>query len=281
MQQQSHVDTISGVHGTQHSSAHASHSADPFANIRRNDSKGGEGGYIGDIFFHRQIQRYEEQLQFLNSNKADMAGTSVGISETKLRFMSFIAGHVIFVSLCSLLVGMIVFALFLQATGQYLIAYLILGIFLSHTFFPGYVVYLMKRHVSSKKFTGRFHKKILSAWHAFELTYILNIVGVYFMSLINWISIKEQLLLKIESKTSILNKFYKFVVNKINFESIAPVMEHLTVGLLFFFIIYMVLAYITNKRAVVEQEVNTFEHNKERLRPIQLARIKAGKFKMD
>ncbi len=251
---------------------------DPFETWGVHKDKNGAsstgGGLLASIFLHSQIQAYEEQLQFLNASKSDFAGTSVGESDTFFRFLSIRVGGVLMVSLFSLIFAIIVFV-WVYIVSEPLIAYLSFVIILCHSFFPGYITYGMRRFVV-KEFTTKFYSKIIGVWHGFEFTYLFSISFVFFLQTFNWG--KLELYFKNYTFTSkIAEKFIQHHLHNISFNKMPEILEQLSLAMLMTLIIYIISMYMVNKRAVCESVENLFAHDKEQLRPAQLARRKAGK----
>lgn len=258
------------------------HSADPFKEYgvgekkHRAGAKEG-GGFLTSFLFHAQVQGYEEELQYLNSNKADLAGTSVGLSDTFLRFLTIRAGTISVTSYISLLIASIAFvSIFILANN--IVAYLITTFILLHTFFPGYIIYGMKKYVMGEKFTKKFYRKILSAWHGFEFLYVFNIVIVFFLRKWDWEIVSNKYHSWVESKT-ILSKIFQKYVPSIHLDNIPNALDHLLIILLSGFILYSISMFFIDKNSVKEQRDNLFEHDKERLRPAEMAKKDAGRYK--
>lgn len=271
---------FSGGNTSTQSTIHGTSASDPFYNIPKKESKPSETSFFATVFLHSKIQGYEAELQGLLSNKADETGTSDSISETRFRFLSLSASSIITVSLMSLVSGVILFLLFIQTSLLWL-SYSILFLFLTHSFFPAYICYTMKRHTNlkEKKFTYRFQKKILNSWRGYEFLYILNIAISYFLSTLDWNKIEVILGDKLNNN-SLVNKFYSFVLSHIDFSLFSNSFLHLTVALIIGLIAYCIMVFFVSKSATKEQKDIEFEYMKEKLRPIELARIKAGKYKI-
>jgi len=271
------------VHGNnQHSAGHNmrnthTHENDPFkvygsdsgANSRKSS------GFFMNWLLHKQIQNYEIEIQYLNSSKVDIAGTSVGVSDTRMRFLSLAASGVVLASLFSLLLMFVIFL------GSYLylgtlVAYLLGFAILLHGSFPGYIAYGMKKFVLGEKFTGQFYKKVLGAWHGFEVCYLGFIGIVYSFSILDWNLFKESLLSKLVGSSTIKQYLFK-LVNPLDFSKAELLFEHMVICLLCFFIVYAFSMYLVNKKSSINQKELSFEHAKENKNAFDLARMKAGR----
>jgi len=232
------------------------------------------GGVLASIFMHVQIQSYEEQLQFLNASKADFAQTSVGESDTFFRFLGIRAVSVVMTSLLSMVTGMILFIWIAMKTELFL-GYILLFIFLTHSFFPGYISYRMKKF-TLKEFTTKYYKKVLTAWHSFELFYILLLLGVGFLRTLRW-DIIELFVRNIEFSSTIGKKFFLPLLEKVDLDKMPYALEHLFLALLSMLVLYAFSMFSVHKSAEKGMEKSFLAHDKEKLRPAQIVRIKAGK----
>ncbi len=271
----------SNVGGGAHSPISAAHTAakDPFQGLskeRNSGEKGSSTGIFGDLFLHKKVQVFEEQLQHLNSSKADMSSTSVGLSDTKFRFLSIGASTIIITSLLSLVFAMIAFVLIAMFTKEILLAGMAFVFIIGHSFFPGYIIYGMKKFVNRKTFTFKFYNKMINVWRWFEILYVINIGLLFYIQTLNWNNINNLVIDKISSIT-ILKKVLLPRMSNVNLSDMPYILDSLIVCTLIGLILYMVAMFIVSKSAIKEQVENTYDHDRERLRPAQLARKRAGK----
>lgn len=270
-----------GGASTQNSQAYNNNSyKDPLEHYSERVSKGNsnpqsQGSFLDTFILHGQVQACESELQFLNSNKSDQGGTSVGISDSKLRFL-VIKSHGIFqVAFWSIILNFILFSIFFLYVNQ-IGAFLLSTALLFHAFFPAYIIYGMKRFVGGEKFTKKFYLKMMNLWRFFEITYLCILFGVIYLTTLDW----NVAFVKIVTWLASI-KFIGPILAKL-FMKIEPLSLHLlfqVYGLILLvgIIGYLIMIYRRRNTASKEQEDIKFEHDKETLRAIQIARIKAGK----
>ena len=272
-----------GGYGTQASQAYNNNNyRDPLEHYSesKNSASGSKSNFsfLDTFILHGQVQSYESELQFLNSNKSDQGGTSVGISDSKLRFLVIKSQGIVFVSFWSMFLNFIAFALLFINFSQ-LFAVVISALMLMHAFFPAYIIYAMKRFVIGEKFTKKFYKKMLNVWRFFEFMYLSFFGVVLYLQQLDWVVVRKEIIEYFLS-IKIIGKLIAVYFSKIPVESLSLMFEVYGLVMLVGIIGYLIMAYLRNKEGVKEQEKILFDHSRETLRPIQLCRIAAGKLKI-
>lgn len=262
----------------QSSAANTSHQIkDPLDHIRERESKKEGMGFWHKFIFHEEIQAAEAELQFLNSVKSDKGGTSVGISDARLRFLAFKSHGIIRMSILSLLFSTFCFIGLFFFVSQ--LAAVSISIFIMfHTFFPAYIVYGMKRFIDGERFTKPFYTKILTIWRVFEVIYLLFTALIVYLSKINWFGVIEHLK-NYQIKLKVFKKILVQLLDKLQPEQISLMFSVYGMILLIGIIGYLLIIYKRIKWAKNLQRDISFEHSKEIKRPAQLARIKSGKIR--
>lgn len=245
--------------------------------MERDNSKSNEGGGLGSFFLHDQVHACEVELQLLNSAKSDEGGTSVGISDATLRFLAIRSVGIIKTSMISLFgIFLLYFIIFIYINQLIAIAFALFS--LSHTLYPGYIVYGMKRFISRKgKFTKPFSNKISNAWRAFEVIYIFTIIAL--IALLTRYKIVVTFVEESLNGNKYSSKIYSIFTSKIPLESFNGIYESFLFVMLTSLLIYIFVIKNRTTFAKEERKKINFEHSKETLRPLQLARIKCGKLK--
>lgn len=260
----------------QSNAAHNSHQVkDPLDHIREKDSKKEGLGFWHRFIFHEEIQAAEAELQYLNSTKSDKGGTSVGISDARLRFLALKSHGIIkmsFISLCICSFSFVGLYFFVSQLAAVLVSLFILF----HTFFPAYIVYGMERFVDGDRFTKPFFTKIRTIWRVFEFTYLMFTVAIIYLSKVNWNMLFENIK-NYEMKLKLFKKVMVYVLQKFQPEQIAMMFSVYGMVLLLGIVGYLLVSYKRAKWARKIQNEIIFEHSKEIKRPAQLARIKSGK----
>ena len=272
--------SFSGGQNTQFSAAQNHHTVkDPLDYYYKDKgSKSENGGFWKRFIFHEQVQDSEMELQYLNATKSDHGGTSVGVSDAKLRFLGLKSYGIINIAFISLFLNFVVFFVLFNFAGQ-LLAFIFSLIMFSHVLFPGYVIYGMKRFTTKKgKFTTKYFYKIKGIWKIFEIIFLSLIGLVTYLTTIDF-AIKLALLQQsISNKVAL--KLLKIVTSKINFDLLQGMFKVYLLIMLIALLVYIVMAYLRNKSSIKVQSEIEFEHNKEVKRPAELARIKMGKLKI-
>lgn len=271
--------SFSGAQNTQFSQAQGNNgSKDPLDYYYKNGDSGKDGpSFWGTFIFHDQVQDTEMELQYLNATKSDFGGTSVGVSDAKLRFLGIKSYGIIKVSFVSLLLNFIIFAILFNFAGQ-LIGFVFSLVMFIHVFFPGHVIYGMKRFTTKNgRFTTKYLKKIKSIWRLFEGTFLLAIGGVAYLSTIDYVAILTSFQAGLTNKIFI--KLASMVTSKVDFKMFQGMFQVYLLVMLIAFLFYIIMAYIRSKKSAIVQKEIEFEHNKEIKRPAELARIRMGKLK--
>lgn len=271
--------SFSGAQGTQFSAAQNHHTVkDPMDFYYKDKgSKTEGGGFWTRFIFHEQVQDTEMELQYLNATKSDHGGTSVGVSDAKLRFLGLKSYGIINMSFVSLFLGFILFFVLFNFASQ-MLAFVFTLLFFIHTLFPAYVIYGMKRFTTNNgKFTTKYFKKIKSIWRIFEFSFVGAIFGVAYLTTINFVAKYESLKLLVHNK--VLLKLMGILTSKINIGQLSGLFSVYLLVMLISFLCYIVVIYIRSKNSLKVQKEIEFEHNKEIRRPAELARIRMGKLK--
>jgi hypothetical protein len=271
--------SFNGAQHTQFSAAQNHHTVkDPLDYYYK--EKGGNsenGGFWKRFIFHEQVQDTEMELQYLNATKSDHGGTSVGVSDAKLRFLGLKSYGIINVAFISLVLNLLIFFILFNFAGQ-LLAFIFSLIMFIHVLFPGYVIYGMKRFTTKKgKFTTKYYQKIKAIWRLFELIFLTSIGAVFYLTTINYSQKIE--LLKEMTTNKVFLKLIKITTSKINFEQLQGMFKVYLLIMLITFLVYIIVIYIRKKSSHKVQKEIEFEHNKEIKRPAELARIRMGKLK--
>ncbi|AXH16421.1 hypothetical protein CP985_03485 [Malaciobacter mytili LMG 24559] len=264
-------------YNNQHSAAHNNNSSakDPLDYFYSKDSKSSNGSFK-NFCFHEQIQDCEMELQYLHSNKSDFGGTTVGVSDSKMRFLGIKSYGIINNSIISIILNFIVFSFLFLEVSQ-LLAIICSILMLIHVLFPGYIAYGMKRFTNEKgKFTYRYYKKILNIWHTFEFIYLSILLTFIYLCTINVYQIITDYMVSIQHRT-ILHKVFNIFLSRIDLTQINTLIEVFTLSLLIGLFGYLVMIIRRTKYSEKIRKEIEFEHLKETRRPAELARIKAGK----
>lgn len=272
--------SFSGAQNTQFSAAQNHHTVkDPLDYYYKEKGSGSEnGGFWKRFIFHEQVQDSEMELQYLNATKSDHGGTSVGVSDAKLRFLGLKSYGIINVAFISLLLNFLAFFILFNFAGQ-LLAFIFSIIMFSHVLFPGFVIYGMKRFTTKKgKFTTKYFQKIKGIWRIFEIAFITSMCAIAYLSTIDYQT--KITLLQQTITNKVLLKLLKMITTKIDFVLIQGMFSVYLLVMLIAFLGYIIMGYIRNKKSIKVQEEIEFEHNKEIKRPAELARIKMGKLKI-
>lgn len=271
--------SFNGAQHTQFSAAQNHHTVkDPLDYYYKDKGGNSEnGGFWKRFIFHEQVQDTEMELQYLNATKSDHGGTSVGVSDAKLRFLGLKSYGIINVAFISLVLNLLIFFILFNFAGQ-LLAFIFSLIMFIHVLFPGYVIYGMKRFTTKKgKFTTKYYQKIKAIWRLFELIFLLSIGAVFYLTTINYSQKIE--LLKGMTTNKVFLKLIKITTSKINFEQLQGMFKVYLLIMLITFLVYIIVIYIRKKSSHKVQKEIEFEHNKEIKRPAELARIRMGKLK--
>ena len=276
MDSNNNASAFSGAQNTQFSAAQNGNNTKDPLDYYYKDKQSSEGtGFWSAFLFHDQVQDAEMELQYLNATKSDFGGTSVGVSDAKLRFLGIKSYGIIKVSFVSLLLNFIIFSVLFLEAGQ-LLAFVFSLVCFIHVGFPSYVIYGMKKFTTKTgKFTLKYFQKIKGIWRIFEVSYIGIMAGVYYLSKYDFTTKVAQIQAGIENK--VLLKVYTIITEKINFSAFGEMLQVYLFVMLIALLGYIIVSYNTSKRSVVAQEELEFEHNKEIKRPAELARIKMGK----
>lgn len=272
--------SFSGGQNTQFSAAQNHHTVkDPLDYYYKDKgSKSENGGFWKRFIFHEQVQDSEMELQYLNATKSDHGGTSVGVSDAKLRFLGLKSYGIINIAFISLFLNFVVFFVLFNFAGQ-LLAFIFSLIMFSHVLFPGYVIYGMKRFTTKKgKFTTKYFYKIKGIWKIFEIIFLSLIGLVTYLTTIDFATKLALLQQSISNKVAL--KLLKIITSKINFDLLQGMFKVYLLIMLIALLVYIVMAYLRNKSSIKVQSEIEFEHNKEVKRPAELARIKMGKLKI-
>lgn len=272
--------SFSGGQNTQFSAAQNHHTVkDPLDYYYKDKgSKSENGGFWKRFIFHEQVQDSEMELQYLNATKSDHGGTSVGVSDAKLRFLGLKSYGIINIAFISLFLNFLVFFVLFNFAGQ-LLAFIFSLIMFSHVLFPGYVIYGMKRFTTKKgKFTTKYFYKIKGIWKIFEIIFLSLIGLVTYLTTIDFATKLTLLQQSISNKVAL--KLLKIITSKINFDLLQGMFKVYLLIMLIALLVYIVMAYFRNKSSIKIQSEIEFEHNKEVKRPAELARIKMGKLKI-
>lgn len=271
--------SFNGAQHTQFSAAQNHHTVkDPLDYYYKDKGGNSEnGGFWKRFIFHEQVQDTEMELQYLNATKSDHGGTSVGVSDAKLRFLGLKSYGIINVAFISLVLNILIFFILFNFAGQ-LLAFIFSLIMFIHVLFPGYVIYGMKRFTTKKgKFTTKYYQKIKAIWRLFELIFLSSIGAVFYLTTINYSQKIE--LLKGMTTNKVFLKLIKITTSKINFEQLQGMFKVYLLIMLITFLVYIIVIYIRKKSSHKVQKEIEFEHNKEIKRPAELARIRMGKLK--
>lgn len=272
--------SFSGGQNTQFSAAQNHHTVkDPLDYYYKDKgSKSENGGFWKRFIFHEQVQDSEMELQYLNATKSDHGGTSVGVSDAKLRFLGLKSYGIINIAFISLFLNFVVFFVLFNFAGQ-LLAFIFSLIMFSHVLFPGYVIYGMKRFTTKKgKFTTKYFYKIKGIWKIFEIIFLSLIGLVTYLTTIDFATKLALLQQSISNKVAL--KLLKIITSKINFDLLQGMFKVYLLTMSIALLVYIVMAYLRNKSSIKVHSEIEFEHNKEVKRPAELARIKMGKLKI-
>jgi len=236
-----------------------------------------ENSWFKDFMLHWSIQMLEQQLQQVASSKVDfVADTSALITDVDFRWLGIRNLRTIYISVLSLIVGIALFLGISLFTKSILSAYCALLFVLSHSFFPGYITFRMRKFILGPAKTKRYADILRKSWMVFELVYIATTVLVYWsISAINWIIVKQQTLQLLESHKVLKRLLYRFIeplpIDKLDF-----ILSHLLNGLLLAGIFYILMVFLVNKRAKQEQKRIHRAVDKEHLRPAEIVRKMAS-----
>ncbi|NBK99598.1 MAG: hypothetical protein EOM50_16595 [Erysipelotrichia bacterium] len=236
-----------------------------------------ENSWFKDFLLHWPIQMLEQQLQQVASSKVDfVADTSALITDVDFRWLGIRNLRTIYISVLSLLTAIALFLGISLFTKSILGAYCVLLFILSHSFFPGYITFRMRKFILGPTKTQRYADILRKSWMVFEVIYIAITATVFWsISAFNWTLVKEKTLLLLESHKVFRRLFYRVVeslpINKLDF-----ILNHLLNGLLLAGIFYILMVFIVNKRAKAEQKRINRAVDKEYLRPAEIVRKMAN-----
>jgi len=236
-----------------------------------------ENSWFKNFMLHWPIQMLEQQLQQIASSKVDfVADTSALLTDVDFRWLGIRNLRTIYISMLSLIFGIALFLGISLITKNILGAYFVLLVVLSHSFFPGYITFRMRKFILGPTKTKRYADILRKSWMVFELLYVTVTAFVFWSSYaLNWALIKELVLHFIESHKVIKRLVYRFVeplpIDKMDF-----ILSHLLNGLLIAGIFYILMVFITNKKAKQEQKRIHRAVDKEHLRPAEIVRKTAN-----
>lgn len=233
-------------------------------------------GRFGSFLIQWPIQMLEIQAQQLATGKADRVGeNSSVITDVDFRWLGVQNLTTVMISLTSLFLAIFAAITVSLISNNVLYAYLILFAFLFHSILPGYFIYKMKKYIVGELKTGRFIGIIRKSWMFYEATYLLTIVVLlYFKDKLDWIHLKSELLVKLASHIITKRFFYKFF-NQLPVEYMSSILGHIANGLIIMAIVYILMIYFTNKKALKEQQFLKDALAKEYLRPAEIIKQKA------
>ena len=229
--------------------------------------------FFKDSMLQWPIQMLEQQLQFIASSKVDYVGaTSSLITDIDFRWLGIRNLKTIYISTLSFLFGILAFIGISLFTKSIVGAYCVLLIILSHSFFPGYITFRMRKFILGEEKTKRFADIVRKSWLTFEMLYILSVAGLYWASShIQWNDAKLQLLNTLEAHKVIKKLLYRFI-EPLPIQHMDFILEHLVNGLLIGGIFYIFMAYFTNAASKKEQRKLKRAVDKEHLRPAEIVR---------
>lgn len=239
----------------------------------------GEKGQSGNSSFSRDfmlqwpIQMLEQQLQFIASSKVDYVGTTSSlITDIDFRWLGIRNLKTIYISTLSLVFGVLAFVGISLVTKSIVGAYCVLLVVLSHSFFPGYITYRMRKFVLGESKTKKFADIIRKSWATFEIIYVFSVAGFYWLIMhVNWFNAKAQILERIEAH-KILRKLLLRIVEPLPIQHMNLILEHLVNCLLIGGIFYFFMIVLTNSKSKREQIKLQRAVDKEYLRPAQIVR---------
>lgn len=240
-----------------------------------NEKDGGSNSWIRNAVMHWPIQMIESQMQYVFASKADAIGeTSALLTDVEFRWMGIKNISTIIISLLSLIVGIFLFVLIVYTNKNLIFAYSVMFIFLSHSFFPGYIIQRIKKFVSGEAKTKKFAQIIRNSWYGYEVSYIMIVASLYWAKdNINWVLLNEKILNFIESKRALKKIFYNFF-EKIPFDKTDFIIEHIVNALIIGFIFYILAMWASGRKAGVEANKMKEAIDKEHLRPAQIIKNK-------